>query len=79
MAEITVYSKGYCPYCSAAKALLDAKGAEYTLIDVTTDAAARDEMLQRSNGARTVPQIFIGEQHIGGFDDLNALHKAGEL
>ncbi|MEM7613177.1 MAG: glutaredoxin domain-containing protein, partial [Pseudomonadota bacterium] len=47
--------------------------------DVTTDAAARDEMLQRSNGARTVPQIFIGEQHIGGFDDLNALHKAGEL
>lgn len=79
MSQVTVYSKGYCPYCHAAKALLDKKGVAYVEHDVTSDTQKRDEMLARSNGGRTVPQIFIADQHIGGFDDLNALEQRGEL
>ncbi len=81
MAEprILVYSTPFCGYCAAAKRLLTAKGAEYTEIDVMMDPERRQEMLAKSNGRRTVPQIFIDGRHIGGFDDLNALDKAGEL
>lgn len=81
MAEprILVYSTPFCGYCAAAKRLLTSKGAEYAEIDVMMDPERRQEMLAKSNGRRTVPQIFIDGRHIGGFDDLNALDKAGEL
>lgn len=75
---ITVYSSGWCPYCSRAKALLERKGAPFVEIDVDAAAQARTEMMERS-GRRTVPQIFIGDQHIGGCDDLYALDAAGGL
>src|SRR5215470_5888034 len=77
--RIVVYSTPFCGYCAAAKRLLTAKGAEFTEVDVMMDAERRQEMLSKSNGRRTVPQIFIDGRHIGGFDDLNALDKAGEL
>jgi len=76
--EIIVYHMPFCPYCTWAKQLLDSKHVQYTLIDVTTDEMIRQEMEDRS-GRNSVPQIFIGEQHIGGFDDLSALDQAGEL
>jgi len=76
--EILIYTKDYCPFCARAKALLDAKGAAYTEIDVTHDSDLQAVMMERS-GRRTVPQIFIGERHIGGYDDLAALDAAGEL
>lgn len=69
MQNITVYSKGYCPYCKAAKSLLSKKGLSYTEVDVQKNADNLKEMLTRSN-RRTVPQIFFGDKHIGGFDDL---------
>jgi glutaredoxin 3 len=77
--RVIVYSQPFCGYCSAAKRLLTAKGAPFTEIDVMMEAGKRDEMIERSGGRRTVPQIFIDGRHIGGFDDLNALDKAGEL
>ena len=77
-AEIIVYHMPFCPYCTWAKQLLDSKQVKYTLIDVTTDDMIRQEMEDRS-GRNSVPQIFIGEQHIGGFDDMSALDSAGEL
>ena len=76
---IEIYSKFTCPFCSRAKQLLDAKGAEYTEYDITMDQGKREEMLQRAPGARTVPQIFIGGQAIGGFDDLYALEQGDKL
>lgn len=79
MAKVTVYSSMWCPYCTRAKKLLDSKGANYEDIDVTMDAAARLEMTQKSGGQRTVPQIFIGDQHVGGSDELAALDRAGKL
>lgn len=79
MAKIEIYSTQFCPYCVRAKDLLDQKGATYTEIKVDTDAAKFEEMLARSEGRRTVPQIFINDQGIGGFDDLWALEQAGEL
>ena len=79
MAEIVIYSKSWCPYCDRAKALLTAKGQTWTEFDIEADAARRDEMLAQSNGRRTVPQIFIDGQHVGGFDDLQALEDAGKL
>lgn len=77
--RILVYSTPFCGYCAAAKRLLTAKGAQYTEIDVMMDPARRQEMLAKSGGLRTVPQIFIDGRHIGGFDELNALDKAGDL
>jgi glutaredoxin 3 len=77
--RILVYSTPFCGYCAAAKRLLTAKGAEYTEIDVMMDPGRRQEMLAKSGGRRTVPQIFIDGRHIGGFDELNALDKAGGL
>ena len=74
-----VYSTPFCGYCSAAKRLLTAKGADVTEIDVMFEAQSRDEMIERSGGRRTVPQIFIDGRHIGGYDDLAALDERGEL
>ena len=79
MPKIEVYSTGYCPYCVSAKNLLKSKGLEWTEVMVDTDPARRDEMLQRSGGRRTVPQIFINDQHVGGFDDLVAADRSGKL
>jgi len=79
MTPITLYTAPYCGFCMAARRLLDRKGAAYSEIDVSRDPAARAEMVQRSHGGRTVPQIFIGETHVGGFTELNALERAGKL
>ena len=78
MPNITVYSTNYCPYCVRAKDLLKRKGASFTEINVEDDDA-REAMIKKAGGRRTVPQIFIGEQHIGGYDDMAALDKAGKL
>ena len=76
--EITMYSTGWCPYCSRARSLLQRKGAPFIEIDVDRVPEARAEMVRRS-GRRTVPQIFIGERHIGGYEDLAALDAARAL
>lgn len=78
MRNIDLYSKDYCPYCHRAKELLSIKGVQYNEIDVTHDNALEVEMRQRS-GQRTVPQVFIGQQHIGGCSDLFTLDERGEL
>ncbi len=79
MADIEIYTKFLCPYCSRAKALLDSKGVSYREIDVTMDAGLRRAMMDRSNGRSTVPQIFIDGLHVGGSDDLAALDARGGL
>ena len=78
MATIEIYTTPTCPYCHAAKALLAEKGADYTEITVL-DPELRAAMTQRANGRRTVPQIFIGETHVGGYDDMAALERQGRL
>ena len=78
MSAIEMYVTQWCPYCSMAKRLLGEKGQQWTEIDVESEPARRAEMIERS-GRRTVPQIFLGKRHIGGFDDLQALDRAGEL
>jgi glutaredoxin 3 len=79
MARVMMYSTGVCPYCTMAEKLLRSKGvAEIEKVRVDLDPARREEMMQKT-GRRTVPQIYIGETHIGGFDDLSALEKAGGL
>lgn len=77
--DIVMYSSGWCPYCDRARALLARKGLEFREIKVDEDPAERQAMLARSGGRRTVPQIFIGERHVGGFDDLYAIDRSGEL
>lgn len=79
MLEIVIYSKDYCPYCVKAKNLLKQKGQTFREIDITHDEKLQQEVVTRSGGRRTVPQIFIGDTHVGGFDDLAALDKAGKL
>ncbi|MBD8677044.1 glutaredoxin 3 [Sphingomonas sp. CFBP 13720] len=79
MASITIYTKAFCPYCTRAKRLLDEKGAAYEEIDITMGGPKRQEMLGRANGRTTVPQVFIGDTHVGGSDDLTALDRAGKL
>jgi len=79
MAEVELYTTMYCPYCSRARALLQRKGVAYVDIDIAEEPARRDEMIQRAQGRSTVPQIFINGEHIGGYDDLAALDRAGEL
>jgi glutaredoxin 3 len=79
MILIEIYTTRACGYCSAAKSLLKRKGAAFTEIDVTGDPEGRSRMIERANGGMTVPQIFIGPTHIGGFDDLYALDLAGKL
>jgi glutaredoxin 3 len=78
MSKVQIYSTSWCPYCDAAKSLLDDKGIPYDEIDVT-DATLRSEMVQRAHGRRTVPQIFVGETHVGGYDELAALERRGKL
>ena len=78
MQKVTIYTTPYCPYCHAAKALLKQKGVAFEEIDVQ-DAATRQQMMLRANGRRTVPQIFIGERHVGGSDDIHELDRRGEL
>lgn len=77
--EIILYTKSYCPYCQRAKAMLKAKGMSFTEIEVSEDPALFAQMQERSNGGRTVPQIFIGETHVGGAMDMFALNNAGKL
>lgn len=77
--DIVMYSTGWCPYCERARALLARKGLTFREIKVDESPADREAMLARSGGRRTVPQIFIGERHVGGFDDLYAIDKSGEL
>jgi glutaredoxin 3 len=79
MKPVTIYTTPICPYCVRAKSLLGKKGASYEEIDVMMDMKAREEMLAKSGGARTVPQIFIGETHVGGCDELYALERDGKL
>ncbi len=79
MAKIEIYSKFLCGFCARAKNLLAAKGAEFEEFDITMDAEKRAEMIQRSQGRTTVPQIFIDGRHIGGSDDLAALERDGKL
>lgn len=79
MKPVTIYSTRVCPYCLRAKALLQSKQIAYTEYLVDMDGARRTEMLRKSGGRRTVPQIFIGEQHVGGCDELYALDRQGQL
>ena len=79
MPEIVVYTKPGCPYCVAAKALLQKKGADFTDIVASNDPAKKQEMIQKSGGRMTFPQIFIGGKHVGGSDELHALDRKGEL
>lgn len=76
---IDIYTKFACPFCVRAKQLLTNKGAEFNEIDISAGGDKRDEMLERAPQAMTVPQIFIGELHVGGSDDLAALEQAGKL
>ncbi|ALE04097.1 glutaredoxin 3 [Bartonella ancashensis] len=77
MKEVTVYTRPNCPYCVKALALLDKKGIKYTNIDAST--SLRQQMVQRANGRNTFPQIFIGDYHVGGCDDLHSLDAEGKL
>jgi len=79
MQRVRIYTTPICPYCVRAKALLKKKGAEVEEIDIFTNMDARTEMEAKSQGCKTVPQIFVGETHVGGCDDLYALDRAGEL
>ncbi|WP_188063478.1 glutaredoxin 3 [Sphingobium sp. KCTC 72723] len=79
MANVEIYTKAFCGYCARAKALLNEKGVAFTEYDITMGGPKRAEMLERSNGGTTVPQIFIDGQHIGGSDDMGALNRQGKL
>jgi glutaredoxin 3 len=79
MSKVKIYTTPICPYCVRAKSLLEKKGAMFDEVDVFMDADARQEMEDKTNGARTVPQIFIGEKHVGGCDELYALESEGRL
>ena len=79
MKPVELYTSPLCGYCHAAKRLLTAKGVSYSEINVAAEPSRRAEMMDRAGGRHTVPQIFIGETHVGGFDDLNALERAGKL
>ncbi|MEO9601269.1 glutaredoxin 3 [Parasphingorhabdus sp.] len=79
MSKIEIYTKFTCGFCFRAKALLESKDVSFEETDITMDGKKREEMIQRSGGRVTVPQIFIGDRHIGGSDDLAALDQSGEL
>ena len=79
MQTVELYTSPTCGYCHAAKRLLTAKGVSFSEVNVAADPDKRAEMMQRSNGGRTVPQIFIGDTHVGGYDDMAALEHAGKL
>ena len=79
MKPVEIYTSPLCGYCHAAKRLLTQKGVAFTEYDVSRDSDLRATLMQRSNGGRTVPQIFVGKTHVGGCDDLYALDDAGKL
>ena len=79
MKNVTVYMGPMCNFCDAAKRLLTKKNIPYKEINIALDEAKREEMLKKSNGKRTIPQIFIEEHHVGGYEELRALEKSGEL
>ena len=79
MKTVEIYTSPLCGFCHSAKRLLSQKGVNFVEIDVTRDMARRQEMMQRANGRHTVPQIFVGERHLGGCDELYALERAGKL
>ncbi|MGR3367303.1 MAG: glutaredoxin 3 [Sagittula sp.] len=79
MQNVEIYSTPICGYCHAAKRLLTSKGVKFHEIDVMREPARRSEMMDRAHGRHTVPQIFIGETHVGGYDDLAALEREGKL
>jgi len=79
MSHVTIYTKPYCPYCVRAIDLLERKGVDFTEIDAAFDPEKRQEMMRRANGRATFPQIFVGDQHIGGCDDMVALDREGKL
>jgi len=79
MADVTIYTRQFCPYCTRAVSLLKSKNVNFNEIDAGMDAQKKAEMVERSGGGRTFPQIFIGEKHVGGCDDMMALEQSGEL
>ena len=79
MALVTIYTKPFCPYCAAALELLESKGARFNEISISGKPELRAEMIQRSGGRMTVPQVFVGDRHLGGCDDIYALDARGEL
>jgi glutaredoxin 3 len=79
MQKIELYTKVYCPYCTRAKSLLAEKGLEFTVFEIDKQPELRDTMIKRANGASTVPQVFIGDTHVGGCDELFALETTGKL
>jgi glutaredoxin 3 len=79
MAAITIYTRPLCPYCVRAVSLLKKKGVAFEDIDAGFDAKKKKEMIERSNGARTFPQIFIGDHHVGGCDEMMTLERSGKL
>lgn len=78
MKKVEIYTTQWCPYCNAAKSLLESKGVDYQEVDAE-DPDVRMAMVQRAKGRRTVPQIFIGTTHVGGYDDMAALERRGQL
>eukprot|EP01035_Chromulina_nebulosa_P058414 gene58414-biopygen41988 len=79
MASVVIYTRQFCGYCASAKALLQKKGVDFVEHDATGNAALRAEMIEKSNGGSTFPQIFINGGHVGGCDDLHALDRSGKL
>ncbi|MEO0543569.1 MAG: glutaredoxin 3 [Pseudomonadota bacterium] len=79
MADVVIYTRQLCGFCTAAKRLLDSKDQSYREFDATFNPGLKKEMIQKANGRATFPQVFINDDHIGGFDDLNALERAGKL
>lgn len=79
MKDVEIYTSPLCGFCHAAKRLLTEKGVEFSEVDVLAQPERKAEMIARANGGRTVPQIFIGDVHVGGCDDLYALERAGKL
>jgi glutaredoxin 3 len=79
MKEVLIYTARYCPYCTSAKSLLKRRGVSFTEIDIGGNWERRDEMIEKANGRVTVPQIFIGDLHIGGHDELRNLDREGKL
>ncbi len=79
MKPVEIYTSPLCGYCHAAKRLLNEKGVSFAEVDVLSNPDRKPEMIKRANGSRTVPQIFVGDTHVGGYDDLNALERAGKL
>ena len=79
MADVTIYTRQFCPYCTRAVSLLKSKNVNFNEIDAGMDAQKKAEMVERSGGGHTFPQIFIGDKHVGGCDDMMALERSGKL